>query len=349
MKSKIKSEMAELDSATEVNTSINLQKCDSMEKNETIINDDDENSMRIIMLSVDSLKEHPLHEKIYKDSIKTCKDILETIEKECDLIQPVVINTSYQILCGLRRVNAFREQGIKRIPVILRRDLSREKEEEIILDSNRYRSKSAIELVREIQYYYAIYKRNPGRKSNKNCNNPDAITGKTKNFVAALVGYSPTMVDALSKIDLNSVTQRGVLKMVDNDETTLTGAIKQINDFLKRGDNKNDKQNDKKHVDSELNDEQKTISSDINYKNELSDNKVIKKELNRCNVNPIDSTLIENGTGQKIRELISTLLGSDIPISTNQIFTCTTIGGSHPSYVLVKIETDTANCNNLKI
>jgi len=178
------------------------------------------------LIEIAKLKQHPFQSTIYNANSSATEQLADTI-KQFGVIQPLRINRNYEVMSGNRRLEAAIAVGLTEVPVIFV-DIPKEEEEQFILDSNLMRKRSLLEVVREIKKYYKIYERKPGRKPKNNGDNPDTISGRTKEIVSRLVGLCSTYVDSLNKLDLKNKTVVDYLKQVDSDDATINAALEAI-------------------------------------------------------------------------------------------------------------------------
>ena len=104
----------------------------------------------IIEIDVDRLRPHPVNEKIYVSDQAREKELLESI-KDQGILEPLVVQRdgdSYVILSGTRRLRCAKALGMKRVPCIVT-----EVKNPIItiIDHNRYRQKTPIEIYNEVK------------------------------------------------------------------------------------------------------------------------------------------------------------------------------------------------------
>jgi DNA adenine methylase len=104
----------------------------------------------IIEIDVDRLRPHPVNEKIYVSDQAREKELLESI-KDQGILEPLVVqrdSDSYVILSGTRRLRCAKALGMKKAPCIVT-----EVKNPIltIIDHNRYRQKTPIEIYNEVK------------------------------------------------------------------------------------------------------------------------------------------------------------------------------------------------------
>ena len=120
-------------------------------------------SLYIHDTSVDSLKPHPLNSQIYSSS-KPDELLLESIRAN-GLLEPVVVDLQNRVISGHRRVEALKILGIDRVQVRTINENDSQRLEELLIEHNRYRVKTASELVREIKHLHMLWGKRQGQRS----------------------------------------------------------------------------------------------------------------------------------------------------------------------------------------
>jgi hypothetical protein len=113
----------------------------------------------IMALTVDpkKLKLHPANLEIYQTRKEEDEELRDSI-REHGILEPLVVNSQNVIISGARRWKVALDLGLKEVPY---RVVDPEDEELAIIEYNRYRQKTPLELYKE----YQIIKRKEGSKA----------------------------------------------------------------------------------------------------------------------------------------------------------------------------------------
>ena len=95
-----------------------------------------------------SLKPHPLNNKIYSTNGNT--EDLEASIQENGLLDPIIISKDNTIISGHRRWNACKNIGLENVDV---RVEDFQDETIALVELNRYRQKTATELLNEVFFF----------------------------------------------------------------------------------------------------------------------------------------------------------------------------------------------------
>ena len=104
----------------------------------------------VVEIPLDKLRVHPINRKIYVNDAERKAELLESIRQH-GILQPLIVTPqgdNYLILSGARRFECARELGFKAVPCIITHV-----EDPIlaIIEYNRYRQKTPIEIYNELQ------------------------------------------------------------------------------------------------------------------------------------------------------------------------------------------------------
>jgi ParB family chromosome partitioning protein len=180
-----------------------------------------------------NLSIHPLNEKLYGES-KTDSDLLGSI-KENGIFNPIIVNKSKQILSGSRRWVAAKEAKFEKVPIITLLSDDYLLDELFLIESNRYRDKTAEQKGREFKRLKEIEvelaKQRQGTRTDLVETFPPSAAGKARDKAAAFIGMSGRQAEKLEKlVDKADKSPRikNILQQVNAGEKSITKAFKEI-------------------------------------------------------------------------------------------------------------------------
>ena len=138
-----------------------------------------------------SLKPHPLNNKIYSNG--NTED-LEVSIQENGLLDPIIISKDNTIISGHRRWNACKNIGLENVNV---RVENFQDETIALVELNRYRQKTATELLNEVFLLEKEYSKKVKRGRPKNGDQLVTFKGKTRGRIAKLTGVSEGSISRL--------------------------------------------------------------------------------------------------------------------------------------------------------
>ncbi len=103
--------------------------------------------------SLNSLKEHPLNQKIYGDS--ECSKLIESI-KNSGVLVPLSVKQDGTIISGHRRFKAAKAIGLESVPVVIVEFTDNLAEKQAIIEHNRQREKTLSQKMREAEEIEAL-------------------------------------------------------------------------------------------------------------------------------------------------------------------------------------------------
>lgn len=88
------------------------------------------------LIALSKLKANPSNPRIIKDS--RFKLLVESIKSFPEMLKfrPIIVDENYVVLGGNMRMRACKEAGLKRVPVLNASELSKEKQDELIIKDN---------------------------------------------------------------------------------------------------------------------------------------------------------------------------------------------------------------------
>lgn len=92
--------------------------------------------IKIQEISIDKIKENPDNPRVIKDH--KFKELVQSIKESPWMLalRPIVLNDEHMALGGNQRTKACKEAGMKKVPVIYARDLTKEQQKEFIIKDN---------------------------------------------------------------------------------------------------------------------------------------------------------------------------------------------------------------------
>ena len=147
--------------------------------------------------AVKNLIPHPLNAKVYGD-VAPDRELLASIEKN-GVITPIIVDRDKHIISGHRRWLAAKELGFRHIPA-LRFDGTALEAEELLIEANRQRSRTAGQIARETSELFRIESELSEERRNasliQNTSNEVAVVphegtsvGRTRDIVASKTGH----------------------------------------------------------------------------------------------------------------------------------------------------------------
>ena len=164
-----------------------------------------------------SLKPHPLNNKIYSTNGNT--EDLEVSIQENGLLDPIIISKDNTIISGHRRWNACKNIGLENVDV---RVEDFQDETIALVELNRYRNKTASELLNEIFHLEREYSKKIKRGRPKKGVNVDTLkNGKVRDRIAKLTGVS---TGNLSKLKYIHRVWPDIISLIDDGKVTINQA-----------------------------------------------------------------------------------------------------------------------------
>lgn len=174
----------------------------------------------IVALSLDVIYPNPHNPWDAKRDDEDMHTLMASIMQR-GLLRPILVRNrpggGYELLSGHRRVEAFRQLDFCEIPACIR-DCGEEEGIQILLDSNKYRTKSSLrEQCRAVELEYRLHKHQGQR------GDPDGQTNPTSlDEIAKIMGKSPSTVSRLLR--LNKLSDP-FFEMIEKRKLTLQAAL----------------------------------------------------------------------------------------------------------------------------
>jgi hypothetical protein len=195
----------------------------------------------------ESLQPHPKNNEIYGDrelTDETDKSFIQSIQ-ENGVLTPILIDTDDRIISGHRRVQAAKRAGLSTVPVTVQAFDSDLERLETLIHSNRQRSKTVSQKLREAEAIKAIEqkraKQRQGTRTDTSCSDEQEVdTGLTRDRVAYRVGFGSgtsyhraTTVREATNSDSDAVATiaQQQLEKLDNEQQSITGAHAAVKDI----------------------------------------------------------------------------------------------------------------------
>lgn len=168
----------------------------------------------IILAEPSDLKQHPANQRIYSPP----KHLLVLAESmiRVGMLQPIIINERYEILCGWRRYKARESyDAVTPIQVIMVK-LCPEDEEAFIVFSNTHRVKTALEKYHEATVLKQHWGKKQGQRTDLQSDISEEEKKNTRARIADAIGVSETEI---FKITAVGDKDQAMLQLVGEDVT----------------------------------------------------------------------------------------------------------------------------------
>ena len=151
-----------------------------------------------MLTDISLLKPHPINDKIYSN--RSCEDLEASISLN-GLLEPLVITKENTVISGHRRLMACKNLNMKKVDV---RVCDYDDDLVKLVEHNRFRTKSATELLNEIFILEKEFnsKTKLGRPFNNDANT-NIIKGSVRDRISKLVGVSNSKIQRLKYIHKN--------------------------------------------------------------------------------------------------------------------------------------------------
>lgn len=197
----------------------------------------------------ESLSPHPKNEEIYGDRKLESEDdspFLESI-RENGVLTPVIVDQNDQIISGHRRVEAAKQVGLETVPVSVREFESDLNRLEQLVHSNRQRSKTVSQRLREAEELERVERRRAkerqGTRTDTSSSSEQEDGGLTRDKVAEKVGFgsgttyhrAKTVWDARDSDDptVANVAEEQ-LEQLDAEEQSVSAAYAEVKETERR-------------------------------------------------------------------------------------------------------------------
>ena len=163
-------------------------------------------------LYIKDIKPHPINSQIY---INSNLEDLECSIQENGLLEPIVVNKSNVVISGHRRLQSCINLGLKQVDVRVK-----DFDDELIalVELNRYRSKTATELINEILILEDEYSKKIKRGRPKKGVSVSTFNGKVRDRISKLIGLSNSKIQRLKYIHNN---WKDILSLIDDGKITI--------------------------------------------------------------------------------------------------------------------------------
>ena len=186
--------------------------------------------------SLEKIKPHPLNAEIYQSASNV--ELVQSIIR-MGLLEPLVVNTEGILISGHRRLQACRKLEIPMVRVRVesaRKDLL----DELLVEFNRYRTKTAGDKVREIKHLKKIWGKRQGERTDLQTSvKIDEGFRDTRNRVAHMTGISTGNISKLLFIDEH---QEQLLRDIDDGRISIHQAYQHTRKVVKESGYKKEKE-----------------------------------------------------------------------------------------------------------
>jgi len=189
-------------------------------------------------MKVSLLSPHPANSEIYDGGVD---DLLKKSISKNGLIEPLLITPSYRIISGHRRYEAIKSLGWEEVEV---RVIEPENEIITIIEANRYRSKSAAEILRESKILESELRKKIGRGRNA----AKSRSGRSLTMdleISKTLGVGTTRLKQLKSIQRY---EPHLLTLIEKKKISVSAAYKKVRGKF----GKNQKKETSSSFDSEL-------------------------------------------------------------------------------------------------
>lgn len=185
---------------------------------------------------IDNILPHPLNQEIYQDTSNV--ELVESI-KRVGLLEPLVVNTEGILISGHRRLQACRKLGMPMVKVTTRH-ASNDLLDELLVEFNRYRTKTASDKVREIKHLKRIWGKRQGERTDLQTSvKIDGSYRDTRDRVSKMTGISTGNISKLLFIDEH---QGHLLRDIDDGRVSINQAYQHTRQVVKRAGYKREKE-----------------------------------------------------------------------------------------------------------
>lgn len=201
----------------------------------------------------ESLSPHPRNEEIYGDRELDSEDdtpFLESI-RENGVLTPVVVDQNDQIISGHRRVEAAKQVGLETVPVSTREFESDLQRLELLVHSNRQRSKTVSQKLREAETLERVERRRAKERQGTRTDTSSSVeqeeeSGLARDKVAEKVGFgsgstyhrAKTVWEARDSEDETVATvAESQLEQLDAGDQSISAAYAEVKDAERRAGN----------------------------------------------------------------------------------------------------------------
>lgn len=184
-----------------------------------------------MVTKISKLKINPFHSRVYK--VNDIDDLAENIQ-EFGLLQPIVVNSSFSIISGVRRYYALKKLGYTEVDVEIKH--LNVAEEIAIISMNKQRVKTQRERLMEAKYLKNLWRKKKGRKSEaeKLQTGENVEPADTRKDACKAVGLS---TGNFSKLEFIEEVYPDLIDMIDQDNLSINQAHKMA---VKLKENKKD-------------------------------------------------------------------------------------------------------------
>ena len=179
-------------------------------------------------VKVEHLKPHPKNSEIY--SLSNIEELSNSIS-EMGLLEKIVIDDSFQVISGHRRLESIKKLGWKEVDCE-QIELSEDETIKRIIHHNKQRIKTNRELLNEVKVLIDEYKIGQGKRTDITSVSPNQSL-RTRDIVSEMIGISGGMIARLLFIEkenpeLINLIDKGILTV--NQAYLQTSRIKKEND-----------------------------------------------------------------------------------------------------------------------
>jgi len=173
-----------------------------------------------MVTQISRLKINPFHSRVYK--VNDIDDLAENIQ-EFGLLQPIVVNSSFSIISGVRRYYALKKLGYTEVDVEIKH--LNVAEEIAIISMNKQRVKTQRERLMEAKYLKTLWRKKKGRKSEaeKLQTVANARPADTRKDACKAVGLS---TGNFSKLEFIEEVNPDLIDQIDQDNLSINQAHK---------------------------------------------------------------------------------------------------------------------------
>jgi ParB/RepB/Spo0J family partition protein len=183
-------------------------------------------------IEVSKLNHHPKNKEIY--DLSSIDELMESIS-QVGLLQPLIIDTSNQIISGNRRFESIKRLGWKEVEVQIK-EVKEGEEELLLIHYNKQRIKSFKELINEYLILDKYYRKGQGKRTD--LTSVKSNKGSSRDIVSNELGISSSQLRRLVFIHRNKPEY---IDLLDKGILTVNQSYLQIQREIKEKESKKSK------------------------------------------------------------------------------------------------------------
>ena len=248
---------------------------------------------------ISRLRHHPKNAEIYDKTTSEVDDLVDSID-EISLLEPLVVNSNYEVLSGNRRLKALRKLKYEEVPVIVRNDIDTEDEMYHILSFNQQRRKKVSERRNEVMILKHRWEQRPGSRTDLVDDLSEEEKMTTTRRIAVTLGISENMVNNLIFIDKQPGSHI-YFNSLDSGKASISGVVKGIKENAIRKEGNPDHKSSKSEEEKNDSDTLTILSTDSDSEKHRIDKPSVDTK------NSVDENLSSVNTSEgnkKIKEMV---------------------------------------------